>query len=817
LNISFLLEIYEVLGLALIRVEEDMKRLVVVEEPLGNLKISKSNHSRTTMVKDQASSIQILERKSICKTLSWENSELILCDLTEKPLDSGDFECLKVDFTMSGSYDVSNYSSDTNGKFELVEFGVSTARFSPMDFKVVKLAGVMSSTSFNLKFQQNDMANFLDGELNCPSVEVTVRPNMIETITKSINSIFRKTEDTELLKDAESERDFQFEDFWVCKKIKMYYDESNLPEFLKLTTKDSLSLSSFDSVLETGQQEFRVKIPKMLLNIETKKGQPLFMVKTNVDAIASSFYTPKAEYKLNKARVDVKYFNNVDNIWECFVEPVGGREFEFDVIYKTSDKMIKSSDALVSCEVVSQMDLNLSVSSTLLNVLTHSKSVFDVSARYDSKEGRTANVSQSSASHSSPTSPVNNKYKQQFMVENKTGVQVHITWPKKLKFQASVHDNHTATFNQDVFQRFVILQKDQKCAFFLPIDQLSSFTEAKPEILVITTELSRSEKVLNVDPRRPNKYGSDFQNIHAKVSNKHMKTTVLLRSNLSIKNEIIGTLVVANLEIKQDEEAFLPLNMINMALESQENLSCAIQQKLYETSEEHETIGIFNFSMKETYETPNSAPSLKQLTSPRNKTDQNFIRFQAKTNIIGQPNSSQTKFQTRQLSVMPAYEFYNWLPYHLSISDDYKFNFVEPGNSVKIFDGIMELVTFTVHGYNGSDWVCKGVDMNSLEINKSDLLVMKFLKHTETRSAGLNQEPLCLAFQINKNQHKINIFAPYWFVNRVQQTIHYEIPDSNVKTVIKHSVNDSIQLISIPKPELISKKNFWIHSNGKRS
>jgi len=176
LNISFLLEIYDVLGLALNRVEEDMKRLVVIEEPLGNIKISKSNHSRITMVKDQASSIQILERKSICKTLSWENSELILCDLTEKPLDSGeDFECLKVDFTMSGSYDVSNHSSDTNGKFELVEFGVSTARFSPMDFKVVKLAGVMSSTSFNLKFQQNEMANFLVGELYCPSVEVTVR------------------------------------------------------------------------------------------------------------------------------------------------------------------------------------------------------------------------------------------------------------------------------------------------------------------------------------------------------------------------------------------------------------------------------------------------------------------------------------------------------------------------------------------------------------------------------------------------------------------------------------------------------------------
>ena len=114
----------------------------------------------------------------------------------------------------------------------------------------------------------------------------------------------------------------------------------------------------------------------------------------------------------------------------------------------------------------------------------------------------------------------------------------------------------------------------------------------------------------------------------------------------------------------------------------------------------------------------------------------------------------------------------------------------------------------TVHGYNGADWVCRGVDMNSLEINKSDLLVMKFVKQTEMRSTGVNQEPLCLAFQINKNHHKINIFAPYWFVNRVEQTIHYEIPDSNVKTVIKHSVNDSIQLISIPKPELISKKTF---------
>jgi hypothetical protein len=174
------LEIYEVLGLALNRVEEDMKMLVIVEEPLANIKISKSNHSKATMVKDQASSIQILERKSICKSLCWENSELILCDLTDgnNRLLESDYECLKVDFTMNGCYDVNNYNSDTSGKFELKEFGVSTARFSPVDFKVVKSASVMSSTSFNLKFQQNDTDKFLDGELICPSVEVTVRPNM---------------------------------------------------------------------------------------------------------------------------------------------------------------------------------------------------------------------------------------------------------------------------------------------------------------------------------------------------------------------------------------------------------------------------------------------------------------------------------------------------------------------------------------------------------------------------------------------------------------------------------------------------------------
>ena len=180
LNVSFLSEIYGVLSQAFQQVEADMEKMVVVEEPLANIRISRSEHQRnTTMVKDQSSSIQVIERKTICKILSWENSELILCDLSEgNKLPSGDYECLRVDFTMSGQYDVNNYSSDADGKFDLKEFGVGTAHFSPRDFKLVKTASVMSSTSFKLKFKQNDIDQFLEGELNCPSVEVTVRPNM---------------------------------------------------------------------------------------------------------------------------------------------------------------------------------------------------------------------------------------------------------------------------------------------------------------------------------------------------------------------------------------------------------------------------------------------------------------------------------------------------------------------------------------------------------------------------------------------------------------------------------------------------------------
>ena len=49
----------------------------------------------------------------------------------------------------------------------------------------------------------------------------------------------------------------------------------------------------------------------------------------------------------------------------------------------------------------------------------------------------------------------------------------------------------------------------------------------------------------------------------------------------------------------------------------------------------------------------------------------------------------------------------------MSISDDFKYNFVESGHGIKIFDGIMELVSFTIHNYNGTDWVSKPIDINN--------------------------------------------------------------------------------------------------------
>ena len=209
-------------------------------------------------------------------------------------------------------------------------------------------------------------------------------------------------------------------------------------------------------------------------------------------------------------------------------------------------------------------------------------SVDDVESRYDSK------TSDFSSFNSQP----------QFSIENQTGANLILSWPTNLNFEVIINDSMSDNSSQ------IILQKDLKCLFLLPLNQLLEMNKSSNFLSIITE--SSNQKPLFIDPIRPNKYGSDFQNIHAKVTNKHMNTKVVLRSNLSIKNSISGTLVVANLEIKEGEEAYLPLNMIEAAVESQEKLSCMIQQKFYPNSDQHTTTGIFNFSIRETYEQRNN-------------------------------------------------------------------------------------------------------------------------------------------------------------------------------------------------------------------